>query len=69
MFGLLRAAEFTVTDVSGFHPDINMTLSDVSFSHDDSSSNFMTIHLKRTKTCRNNYLMFRLAMMILVVIL
>ena len=53
MFGLLRAAEFTVTHVSGFHPDINMTSSYVLFSQYDSGSNFMTIHLKRTKTCRN----------------
>ena len=53
MFGLLRAAEFTVTDVFGFHPDINMKVSDVLSNHADSGSNFMTIHLKRTKTCRN----------------
>jgi hypothetical protein len=53
LFGLLRAAEFTVTSSSGFNSQIHMTLSDIKLEL-SSQCKYMIVHIKRSKTCKHS---------------
>lgn len=52
-FGLLRAAEFTVTGPS-FDQKVNLQVQDVTLGREEGGLSYISLHVKRSKTDRDN---------------